>query len=110
MVEDPKFNAFIKDKLEEGIKIPAIGVTRRNHPGWRRPIPIAAAAALICVFSLLWRQVSLRETMREQRASDVLELLEQCQYSAEPLSTCTFAERLLAWQDAPFDEIQTSDK
>lgn len=124
MVEDKSFNAFLKMKLEEGLEVPGLcsapgdpasgngmGMSRvESRFAWRHLFLMAAALAILCGVSI-WQVVRVHESRRERDLARVIELLEECQamvddgQRAEPNTHVTVAERLLAWQDAPFVEI-----
>jgi len=98
MTEDRSFNAFLKAKLEEDVgEIPAVATFGRPR---FRPYLLAASLAAVCC-ALTVNFLKDREAAGEQCAVQAIELLaENSVAEAE-----TFAEKLLAWQDAPYDEI-----
>ena len=108
MIEDKAFNAFLKAKLEEDVVVPAVGrvaPTRRlmlNSAVWGKPpYFLAASLAIICgVFS--WQFISSDDSLSERNTLHAIALLDDTECIA---SADTFAEKLLAWQDAPFDNI-----
>ena len=102
MIEDKSFNAFLKEKLEEDIEVPAVVCARRRSVfGFYRPMLMAASLAVVCGFAALMI-ADRHETMREEGVVRVIELLDD---SETIVSMGTFADKLLAWQDAPFAEI-----
>ena len=116
MIEDKSFNAFLKAKLEEDVVVPAIvsrhgnglessailgcdGVASRVR---LRPYLLAASLAIICgVFS--WQFVASNNASSERDTLHAIALLDDSECIA---SADTFADKLLAWQDAPFGEIE----
>ena len=97
MIEDKSFNAFLKAKLEEDIVVPEIG---RDDPIALRPYLLAASLAIICgVFS--WQFIATGDSSSERTTLHAMELL-----GDTIASDGAFTERLLAWQDAPFNEIE----
>ena len=114
MIEDKSFNAFLKAKLEEDVVVPAIvsrhgnglesskilgcdGVASRVS---LRPYLLAASLAIICgVFS--WQFVASNDASSERTTLHAMELL-----GDTIASDSAFTDRLLAWQDAPFNEIE----
>ena len=100
MIEDKSFNAFLKAKLEEDIVIPAVKSV--GDPRALRPYLIAASLAIICgVFS--WQFIASNDTLSERNTLQAIALLDDSECIA---SADTFADKLLAWQDAPFGEIE----
>ena len=112
MIEDKAFNAFLKAKLEEDLVVPAVSSTPPYHgvigralsmkAPRLRPYALAASLTVICgVFS--WQFVASDDDSAERNTLHAIELLDdpECVASAD-----TFAEKLLAWQDAPFGEIE----
>lgn len=122
MIEDESFNAFLKGRLEEGVVVPEVkaltsGMSASTSAGrarvglWLRPVLLAASVAVVCgLFS--WQLVSARTLRLERRTAQTIEFLEEYEAEdldvlpAEPVSSETFAERLLAWQDAPYSELE----
>lgn len=119
MVEDRSFNAFLKSKLEEGVEVPelrldldvpAASPQRIIHLGWWPTLKIAASLAVLCGV-LVWRSAQLRDSRHERQVVQAIDLLEECraltlgeaEYTREDASS--MAEKLLAWQDAPFAEV-----
>ena len=103
MIEDKSFNAFLKAKLEEDLVVPAVDgracVTRAPK---LRSYLLAASLAIICgIFS--WQFTGRFDKVREQNVVMAIALLDDSEYVA---SADTFADKLLAWQDAPFGEIE----
>ena len=115
MIEDKSFNAFLKAKLEEDIVVPKIVSRSVNDLGNRkilgsegvdprvsRPYLLAASLAIICgVFS--WQFVASNNASSERDTLHAIALLDDSECIA---SADTFADKLLAWQDAPFGEIE----
>ena len=100
MIEDKSFNAFLKAKLEEDIVVPAVKSVG-DDPRAPRPYLIAASLAIICgVFS--WQFIATNDASSERNTLHAIALLDDTECIA---SADTFAEKLLAWQDAPFDNI-----
>lgn len=101
MVEDKAFNAFLKGKLEEDLVVPEV---RAAKSSWWRPVLMAASLAVVCgVFS--WQVVRGRNASLERSAAQAIEVLGGCETAAGGEFEESFADRLLAWQDAPFVEI-----
>ena len=103
MIEDKSFNAFLKAKLEEDIVVPAVvgRGARTRKTAALRPYLLAASLAIICgIFS--WQFVPFRDSSSERATLHAIALLDDSEYVA---SADTFAEKMLAWQDAPFNEI-----
>ena len=111
MIEDKAFNLFLKAKLEEDITAPLVKSVGREAPiapvcrlsaVLGKPICLLAASlAVICgVFS--WQFVASNDASSERATLHAIALLDdsECIVSAD-----TFAEKLLAWQDTPFDNI-----
>ena len=102
MIEDKSFNAFLKAKLEEDIVIPAVSFRHAGREtALSRPCLLAASFAVICgIFS--WQFIASGDASSERTTLHAIALLDdsECIVSAD-----TFAEKLLAWQDAPFDNI-----
>ena len=113
MIEDKSFNAFLKAKLEEDIVVPAVKSVGGDSRAPRgsvipvkeplyRPYLLAASLAIICgVFS--WQFVASKDTSSERNTLHAIALLDDSECIA---SADTFADKLLAWQDAPFGEIE----
>ena len=107
MIEDKSFNAFLKAKLEEDLVVPAVSCVHAGRvtlpqTSMSRPCLLAASLAIICgVFS--WQFISFDDSSSERDTLHAIALLDdsECVASAD-----TFAEKLLAWQDAPFGEIE----
>ena len=119
MIEDASFNAFLKDKLEEGIVVPEVGPVADLAAAPARKVErvafwpickVAAAAAVLCG-ALAWRLMERADSRRERQIAMAIELLESGQTwfdGGEAVAgdrAATVAERLLAWQDAPFAEV-----
>ena len=107
MIEDKAFNAFLRAKLEEDTVVPAVSCVHAGRvtlpqTSMSRPYLLAASLAIVCgMFS--WQFVASDDTSSERATLHAIALLEdsECVASAD-----TFAEKLLAWQDAPFGEIE----
>ena len=111
MIEDKSFNAFLKAKLEEDVVVPAVksvggdpraprrSVIPKQEPLYR-PYLLAASLAIICgVFS--WQFVASKDASSERTTLHAMEFL-----GDTIASDSAFTDRLLAWQDAPFNEIE----
>lgn len=120
MIEDKKFNAYLKAKLEEDIAVPPIPLMRCSgiranktpfaKPQWRHLVPIAAAVIIIC--GIFCRITAIEKyELNERHTEQVIVFLCEAEALAEesaPLTCVTassLAEKLLAWQDTPFIEI-----
>lgn len=108
MIEDKSFNAFLKGRLEEGVAVPVVSPVASR---WR-PLLMAASLAVISG-AFIWRISDARDASEERYVARTIEFLEECQcISANSGSAVlsgqsdTFADRILAWQDAPFREIE----
>lgn len=121
MIEDESFNAFLKGKLEEDVKIPQLQFPRgclgdrevnevSQRMGWRQSLLLAASFAVLCGM-FAWMTIYALDSRQERNVARAIEFLEECQALAldvappGPGASGTIAERLLAWQDAPFEEI-----
>lgn len=103
MIEDRSMNAFLKEKLEEGVEVPAFRSSRRVV-SWRRPALLAATLAAACGLSV-WYFSSVRSASVERNVVSVIEFLEECDGGTRLASVSSLSERLLAWQDAPYSEV-----
>ena len=123
MIEDESFNAFLKDRLEEGVVVPEVKAlaegstdllvgSRFRFAAWLRPVLLAASVAVVCGL-FAWQLVNRRAARLEHCAVQTIEFLEECDMEdpdslpAELDASDTFAEKLMAWQDAPFAEISS---
>ncbi len=111
MIEDEALNAFLKAKLEEDVTVPPVnlGVVGRWRPRFRRIAPAAALAAaslmVVCTF-LSWKvEQRSRSNAADICAIRVIDFLEECDGTAVEGANESLAERLLAWQDAPYEEV-----
>lgn len=105
MIEDQSFNEFIKAKLEEDvIGIPEVRLPS-DSPTFQLSNPstylLAASFLLVCGL-LAVHFINDRELTRERDAICAIELLDVDSMTA---SCESYADRLLAWQDAPYAEI-----
>ena len=101
MIEDKSFNAFLKAKLEEDIVVPKVACGHAGHVTAWRAYLLAASLAIICgIFS--WQFVVSRDLSSERATLQAIALLDDSESTA---SADTFADKLLAWQDAPFNDI-----
>ena len=114
MIEDKSFNEFLKAKLEEDVvDIPRVDFPdspTSNFPTFCfrtfrfsnfSTCLLAASLLAICgMFSVHF--VNDRELARECDALSAIELLD---IDSLTVSCDSYAERLLAWQDAPYAEI-----
>ena len=101
MIEDKSFNAFLKAKLEEDVVVPPVASVERSfHRPPLRPYLLAASLSIICgVFS--WQFIASRDSSQERTTLHAMELL-----GDTIVIDSAFTDRLLAWQDAPFNEIE----
>lgn len=122
MIEDQSFNEFIKAKLEEDVvDIPEVHLSPNSRPTLQlsnsptfqlsnsptfqlsNPLTYLLAASLLVFCGLFAVHfVSDRELARERDAINAIELLDIDSMTA---SCESYADRLLAWQDAPYAEI-----
>lgn len=122
MIEDESFNAFLKARMEEGVKVPKLRMAPEEAEAhsrsmrqvwWWSAVKVAAALAVLCGI-LVWRAVQLRDSRQELQIAQAIELLEECQPFVDDngesaaLDSSSMAEKLLAWQDAPFAEVVNS--
>lgn len=114
MIEDKSFNEFLKAKLEEDVvDIPDVHLSPNSRPTSKfsnsptfqfsnlSTYLLAASLLLVCgMFAVHF--ISDRELVRERDAIGAIELLDVDLMTA---SCESYADRLLAWQDAPYAEI-----
>lgn len=114
MIEDKSFNEFLKAKLEEDVvDIPEVHLSPISRPTSKfsnsptfqlsnlSTYLLAASLLLVCgMFAVHF--ISDRELVRERDAIGAIELLDVDLMTA---SCESYADRLLAWQDAPYAEI-----
>ena len=106
MTEDIEFNAFLKAKLEEGIEVPRLKTRAggaRLAVRWRTML-LAASLAGVCAAVSPWF-FGVGEAGGASAASDTLELFEVYEGTVADNGGSSFADRLLAWQDAPYNEV-----
>lgn len=114
MIEDKSFNEFLKAKLEEDVvDIPRVDFPdspTSNFPtfGFRTfrflnfSTCLLAASLLLVGGMFAVHFINDRELVRERDALGAIELLDVDSMTA---SCESYADRLLAWQDAPYAEI-----
>lgn len=114
MIEDKSFNEFLKAKLEEDVvdipevRLPSDSLSASqlsNFPIFQLSNPLTyLLAASLLVFCGLFAVhfFTDRESSRERDAINAIELLDIDSMTA---SCESYADRLLAWQDAPYAEI-----
>ncbi len=106
MIEDQSFNEFIKAKLEEDVVgIPEVQLPSDSRSDFQlsNPLTYLLAASLLLVCGLFAVHfINDRELTRERDAICAIELLDVDSMTA---SCESYADRLLAWQDAPYAEI-----
>ena len=114
MIEDKSFNEFLKAKLEEDVvDIPEVHLSPNSRPTSKisnsptfQPFNfstclLAASLLLVCgMFAVHF--INDRELVRERDVINAIELLDVDSMTA---SCESYADRLLAWQDAPYAEI-----
>ena len=114
MNEDKSFNEFLKAKLEEDVvDIPEVHFSPNSRPTSKfsnsptfqlsnfSTYLLAASLLLVCgMFAVHF--INDRELVRERDAIGAIELLDVDSMTA---SCESYADRLLAWQDAPYAEI-----
>ena len=81
----------------------AAWAARRRLGVWGRALLVAASLALVCGLGA-WRLSIDRRQAQECRAVALLELLEESDGKRFFGDDDSFAERLVAWQDAPYEE------
>ena len=105
MVEDKAFNAFLKAKLEEDIVVPRVAATPRRSLWLRRPYLMAASLAAVCALATA-PFVNSFDSTRINHATAAIQFLEAYEGATSTVTgEDTFAATLLAWQDAPYNEI-----
>lgn len=112
MIEDESLNAFLKAKLEEGVSVPRVdlGVAGKWRSRFRRFVigtALAAASLMVVCTFLSWKVEQLSRSNAAAICADrVLDFLEECDgIAVEGGAKEPFADRLLAWQDAPYEEV-----
>ena len=114
MIEDRLFNEFLRAKLEEDVvdipevQLPPSSRTTSiffNSPTFQlsnlSTYLLAASLLVVCgMFAVHF--INDRELVRERDALGAIELLDVDSMTA---SCESYADRLLAWQDAPYAEI-----
>ena len=104
-MEDKSFNAFLKAKLEEDVTVPAVKLPRKSVVEWRRPLLLAASVVIACgVF--IWQFVGDRVQDTDCCAEKIIDLFSEGNVDDLGEDESSFADKLLAWQDAPFAEIE----
>lgn len=78
-------------------------LARRRSGVWR-PLLVAASLAVVCGLGA-WRLTIDRRQVRECRAVAMLDLLEELDGTGVSGASDSFADRLVAWQDAPYEEV-----
>ena len=113
MIEDKSFNEFLKAKLEEDVDIPEVQLPLNSRPtskisksptfqSFNFSICLLAASLLLVCGMFAVHFINDRELVRERDALGAIELLD---IDSLTVSCDSYAERLLAWQDAPYAEI-----
>lgn len=113
MIEDRLFNEFLKSKLEEDVvDIPEVKLSDSRPTSKLSNSPtlqlsnlstylLAASLLVVCgMFAVHF--INDRELVRERDALGAIELLD---VDSMTTSCESYADRLLAWQDAPYAEI-----
>lgn len=109
MTEDKSFNDFLRAKLEEDVEVPPVKAVRRGVAGSRRlAFPLGIAAAALVGFGIFVFAPRGGSAVCGTDAVAALEFLEEAYGVSEEASEETsfdFADRLLAWQDAPYESL-----
>ena len=110
MTEDRDFNAFIKMKLEEGLEVPAPAAVARTgvlpRLGGRRSALLAASLAAAVGVAVWMMRFDGGAHGEGPDGEPSAELLADGDWEdGFQLEEGDFADRLLAWQDAPYEQL-----
>lgn len=105
MTEYASFDEFLKTKLEEGVEIPSVKAVRAAAFR-RRRFAFAASAAALAAAGVFVAARPHGSASHDCDALAAIEFLEEACGGANDDSACAdLAERLLAWQDAPYETL-----